>query len=96
MQLCASPDVKQNGRNAFSIVRATHRAHSPARPVSPSAHHGAGVAAAGAASDDSLDGFAVGTDAHSHARLASLEHALTTVLQVMIVVVMVLRCFMAA
>jgi hypothetical protein len=38
------------------------------------------------ASDDSLEGFAMGDNARSDARLASLEHALTTVLQVMVMV----------
>lgn len=42
------------------------------------------------ASDDSLEGFAMGDNARSDARLASLEHALTTVLQVMVMVMVMI------
>lgn len=56
---------------------------SPFRSASPRSQERGGSAAAALASDDSLDGFAAGSDA----RLASLEHALTTVLQVIVVVV---------
>jgi hypothetical protein len=52
------------------------------RPESPHAKSGREASGAGVASDDSLDGFARGASGGADARLASLEYALSTVLQV--------------
>ncbi len=67
-----------------ALILAYHRAVSP-----PSRHHGGCSNADDAASDDSLEDAARGDDGGSDARLASLEHALTTVLQVMVTMMVV-------